>query len=120
MTRQLHWSPVGLFRFSALTFNGHMIHYNQDWTRTVENHPGLVVHGPLNLINLLNYWKDVHGQGEGPRQISYRAMAPIYAGETYQIATGEVRESGNEKYWEVLAEKGGVRCMRGEILAGKR
>lgn len=94
-----------------------MIHYNEDWTRRIENHPGLVVHGPLNLINLLNYWKDVHAEGEAPRQVSYRAMAPIYAGERYAIRTGEVRYTGNEKLWEVVAEKGGVVCMKGEILA---
>lgn len=96
-----------------------MIHYNDPWTRAVENHAGLVVHGPLNLINLLNYWKDVHGeQGSGsPRQISYRALAPIYAGETYQISTRDVRESGNERLWEVAAAKDGARCMKAEILA---
>lgn len=116
-SRHTHWSPVGLFRFSALTFNGHMIHYNTPWTFAVENHPGLLVHGPLSLIGLLDYWKDVHGRGGGPRQVSYRALAPIYAGEEYVVGTGEVRESGNERLWEVLAEKGGVRCMRGEILA---
>lgn len=116
-TRHLHWSPISLFRFSALTFNGHMIHYNESWTQRVENHPGLVVHGPLNLINLLNYWKDVHGEGEAPRQVSYRAMAPVYAGERYEIGTGEVRDCGNEKCWEVRVERGGVVCMRGEILA---
>ncbi|KAK8076107.1 hypothetical protein PG994_003379 [Apiospora phragmitis] len=57
--RQLRWSPVGLFRFSALTFNGHKIHYDGSWTRSVENHPSCVVHGPLNLISMLDYWRDV-------------------------------------------------------------
>ena len=56
-TRHMHWSPVALFGFSALTYNAHMIHYNESWTRNVEGHPGLVVHGPLNLINMLDYWR---------------------------------------------------------------
>ncbi|KAF5013617.1 hypothetical protein FDECE_378 [Fusarium decemcellulare] len=115
--RELRWSPVGLFRFSALTFNGHMIHYNEDWTRNVEDHPGLVVHGPLNLINLLHYWKDVHGNGKGPRDITYRAMAPVYAGETYNIRTAAVRDAEGRKAWDVLVEKNGVLCMKSEITA---
>ncbi|RTE81894.1 hypothetical protein BHE90_003602 [Fusarium euwallaceae] len=115
--RELRWSPVGLFRFSALTFNGHMIHYNEDWTRNVEDHPGLVVHGPLNLINLLNYWRDIHGNGEGPRDIKYRAMSPLYAGETYNIRTDGVRDVEGGKVWDVLVEKNGTVCMKSEISA---
>ncbi|RFU79692.1 beta subunit of gdp-forming succinate- ligase [Trichoderma arundinaceum] len=91
--RKLSWSPVGLFRFSALTFNGHKIHYNEDWTRTAEGHPGVVVHGPLNVINLLDYWRDVHGEGTGPDEIRYRAMSPVYGGEEYQIRTLEILEA---------------------------
>src|SRR5688572_12124314 len=83
---RLHrWSPTSLFRFSALTFNGHKIHYNEEWTRNVEGHPGLVVHGPLNLINILNFWQDFHGKGKFPTTINYRALSPLYAGQTYQI-----------------------------------
>ncbi|KAF7552540.1 hypothetical protein G7Z17_g4273 [Cylindrodendrum hubeiense] len=115
-TQELRWSPAGLFRFSALTFNGHMIHYNEDWTRNVESHAGLVVHGPLNLINLLNYWKNVHGNGQGPSSITYRAMAPLYAGQTYQIRTADVRDTDNGKVWDVLVERDGVVCMKSEIL----
>ncbi|KAL6884750.1 hypothetical protein GGI43DRAFT_419303 [Trichoderma evansii] len=62
--RQMSWSLVALFRFSALTFNAHRIHYDGAWSQGVENHPGLVVHGPLNLINMLDYWRDTH-TGEG-------------------------------------------------------
>lgn len=115
--RELRWSSVGLFRFSALTFNGHMIHFNQDWTRNVEDHPGLVVHGPLNLINLLDYWRDLHGNGKGPRSITYRALSPLYAGETYNIRTDGVRDAEAGKVWDVLVEKNGTVCMRSEISA---
>lgn len=100
-----------------------MIHYNQDWTRSVEGHPAEVVHGPLNLITMLNYWTDVHGRargggsGPGPREISYRALSPLYAGETYTVRTGEVRDHEGGKAWEILVEKPGVVCMRGEVLS---
>ncbi|KAM0397435.1 hypothetical protein ACHAPZ_008041 [Fusarium culmorum] len=115
--RELRWSPVGLFRFSALTFNGHMIHYNQDWTRNVEGHPGEVVHGPLNLINLLDYWRDIHGNGERPREISYRALSPLYAGQTYNIRTDAIKKTENGRTWDVLVEREGTVCMKSEISA---
>ncbi|KAI7765509.1 hypothetical protein LZL87_007260 [Fusarium oxysporum] len=115
--RELRWSPVGLFRFSALTFNGHMIHYNQDWTRNVEGHPAEVVHGPLNLINLLDYWRDIHGNGQSPGGITYRAMSPLYAGQTYNIRTSATKEAEGKKTWDVLVEKDGTVCMKSEITA---
>lgn len=109
--RQLHWSPVALFRFSALTFNAHMIHYNESWTRNIEGHPGVVVHGPLNLIAMMDYWRDVHGMGKEAREISYRALSPLYAGDQYAIRT----ESVEANTWEIEAVKGNKLCMRGTI-----
>ncbi|POR34785.1 Putative succinyl-CoA ligase [GDP-forming] subunit beta, mitochondrial [Tolypocladium paradoxum] len=116
--RQLCWSPVGLFRFSALTFNGHKIHYNEEWSRRVEGHPGAVVHGPLNLINILDYWRDVHGGGGNmePARITYRAMSPIYAGETYNIRTEGTRESRGQRIIDIVAEKNGTVCMKSEVV----
>ncbi|UNI16611.1 hypothetical protein JDV02_003036 [Purpureocillium takamizusanense] len=113
--RQLRWSPVGLFRFSALTFNGHKIHFNEEWSQRVEGHPGLVVHGPLNLINILDYWRDVHGAGLEPASIGYRAMSPIYAGEAYSIKTERVGDEEGQRTHHIVAEKNGTVCMRAEI-----
>ncbi|KAF4990202.1 hypothetical protein FGRMN_8623 [Fusarium graminum] len=113
--RELRWSPVGLFRFSALTFNGHMIHYNQDWTQNVEGHPGVVVHGPLNLINLLDYWRDMHGNDRIPKGITYRALSPLYAGQIYNIRTSSTRDTESVKTSDVLVEKDGKVCMKSEI-----
>ncbi|KAI0513273.1 hypothetical protein F5B22DRAFT_647818 [Xylaria bambusicola] len=112
--RELRWSPTGLFRFSALTFNGHKIHYDPAWSTAVEGHAGCVVHGPMNLICMLDYWRD-HCQPNGRvlKEIEYRALAPIYAGETYDIGAERM---GDDK-WEVLVRKDGKVCMRGEILA---
>lgn len=112
--RVFKWSPAALFRFSALTFNAHMIHYNESWTRDVENHPGVVVHGPLNLINMLDYWRDVHRvEGSVLEEISYRATAPIYAGEEYTMSSSKM----NTDYgmFEVLVKKGDQVCMTGHI-----
>jgi len=52
--RTLQPDPVMLFRFSALTFNGHRIHYDHPYTTGVEGYPGLIVHGPLTAILLLD------------------------------------------------------------------
>ena len=53
---EMQWTPddVLLFRYSALTFNGHRIHYDRRYVTTVEGYPGLVVHGPLIATLLLD------------------------------------------------------------------
>ncbi|KJR86862.1 uncharacterized protein SPSK_01847 [Sporothrix schenckii 1099-18] len=116
LVRHFCWSPVALFRFSALTFNGHKIHYNEDWTQSVEKQNGLVVHGPLNLINLLNYWQDATGNVTGPQRIHYRALRPLYAGDTYQIRTrGKAAGDGPRPVWDVVVQKNGKDHMSAEI-----
>ncbi|KAI1330243.1 hypothetical protein F5Y16DRAFT_363524 [Xylariaceae sp. FL0255] len=122
LVRTFCWSPTGLFRFSALTFNGHKIHYNSDWAANVEGHHGLVVHGPLNLINMLDYWRDVYGSGGCPHEIIYRAMSPLYSGETYQISGREeefaVLPRRADRIWSVKVTKNDTVCMIGEIRGG--
>lgn len=87
--RVLRWSTRALFRFSALTFNAHMIHYNDPYTKDIEGRSGIVVHGPLNLINMMDYWRDVHGQDGKvqPVEVKYRATSPVHATERYHILT---------------------------------
>ena len=96
--RRLSWSPVALFRFSALTFNAHMIHYSNPWTRAVEGHPTVVVHGPLNLVCALDFCRD-HAPQSPAEQITYRATAPIYAGEEYTIAAADTTSDGATTRW---------------------
>ena len=90
--RDFNQTAVTLFRFSALTFNAHKIHYNLEWCRGVEGHRGLVVHGPLNLINMVNLWRDVEGGDATPKKLSYRATNPLYAGEKYRIVMDEEQD----------------------------
>ncbi|KAI1055772.1 hypothetical protein LB506_009076 [Fusarium annulatum] len=112
------WSPSSLFRFSALTFNSHKIHYNEDWTHNVEGHPGLVVHGPLNLINILNFWQDFYSKGKFPSTIHYRALAPLYAGQTYQIQGTKMKSGGymGINKLEIIVQKDGILCMNGAVV----
>lgn len=115
-TRTYIQSPVTLFRFSALTFNPHKIHYSLPWARDVEGHKDIVVHGPLNLISILDLWRDTQSQGADstsviPRSISYRATSPLYAGDEYKIA---LQEEGDVAKVQILGP-GGVVAMKAEI-----
>lgn len=74
---------VTLFRFSALTFNGHRIHYDHPYVTGVEGYPGLVVHGPLLALLLLD--AAVRHMERTPALFSYRARAPLYCGERFLL-----------------------------------
>ncbi|EXM20315.1 hypothetical protein FOTG_11687 [Fusarium oxysporum f. sp. vasinfectum 25433] len=111
--RNLSWSPASLFRFSALTFNSHRIHYDAAWSQGVEKHAGLVVHGPLNLIAMLDYWRDCHKGVKSLAEISYRATAPIYAGEQYVIGLDLAQEIDGK--CQATVKKGNTLCMKGDI-----
>lgn len=74
---------VALFRFSALTFNGHRIHYDQAYATGVEGYPGLVVHGPLLALLLLD--AAVRRSARAPERFSYRALSPLFATESFRL-----------------------------------
>lgn len=75
--------PVLLFRFSALTFNGHRIHYDADYARSVEGYGGLVVHGPLQAVAMMNLAARVLGRS--PARFSYRGQSPLIVGESARV-----------------------------------
>lgn len=79
-----------LFRYSALTYNGHKIHYDLTHAREVEGYPGLVVHGPLLATLLLELVGPV-------RTFSFRATAPIFADEPFTCCAKPV--SGGFSLW---------------------
>jgi 3-methylfumaryl-CoA hydratase len=69
---------VTLFRYSAATFNGHRIHYDADYCRTVEGYPGLVVHGPLIATLLLGHVENTVAPGASIRAFEFRALRPTF------------------------------------------
>jgi 3-methylfumaryl-CoA hydratase len=71
-----------LFRFSALTFNAHRIHYDLAYARDVEHYPALVVHGPLQATLLLDFARD---NGALPSSFAFRGRAPLYAGRGFTL-----------------------------------
>jgi 3-methylfumaryl-CoA hydratase len=68
--------PTMLFRYSAITFNGHRIHYDRSYTVDVEKYPGLLVHGPLQATLLVQFASSI--KSAGPAQFNFRAVQPLF------------------------------------------
>ncbi len=75
--REISVDDVLLFRYSALTFNGHRIHYDRRYATEVEGYPGLVVHGPLVATLLLELLRN-HLPQARLVEFSFRAVRPIF------------------------------------------
>ncbi|MEU0532305.1 FAS1-like dehydratase domain-containing protein [Amycolatopsis tolypomycina] len=69
-------TPTLLFRFSALTYNAHRIHYDRDYARDVEGYPGLVTHGPLQALVMAEAAR--RSGASGPLHFDYRLVAPLF------------------------------------------
>ena len=78
---ELATDPVLLFRFSALTYNGHRIHYDRPYATQVEGYPDLVVHGPLLALLALELPR-VHAPGRTVRSFGYRLVSPAFVPAT--------------------------------------
>ncbi len=77
-------NPAMLFRYSALTFNTHRIHYDREYCRKVENYPGLVFHGPLTATLLVNLAVSKMA-GKQLTSFKFRAIAPLFDGHNIEI-----------------------------------
>jgi 3-methylfumaryl-CoA hydratase len=107
--RETHVSdPVLLFRYSALTFNGHRIHYDRDYVTKVEGYPGLIFHGPLQASFIVELAAKLHG-GQPPKKLSYRGVQPLFEGSEFSI-NANTTDSGME-LWIANAE--GQPTMKG-------
>jgi len=84
-TRTLTPAEPLLFRYSALTFNSHRIHYDRPYATAEEGYPGLVVHGPLQAALLLDLAAR-HLGADALRRFAYRAQSPAYAGQPLHLA----------------------------------
>jgi 3-methylfumaryl-CoA hydratase len=79
-------SPL-LFRYSALTFNGHRIHYDRRYAAEVEHYPGLVVHGPLQATFLVNYATEL--RGIPPSSFKFRSLSPLFDNDAFLLHAEE-------------------------------
>ena len=98
--------PVLLFRYSALTFNGHRIHYDRDYCRQVEGYPGLVVHGPL-IATLLGGLAERVG-GARLARFAFRAVSPLF-----DTAPFAIHADGAGTVWATRPD--GALAMKAEV-----
>lgn len=95
--RELAGDPVTLFRFSALTFNGHRIHYDVEYARGEEHYPGLVVHGPLQTLLLLDLCR--RSVKRAVSRLEYRAMHPIFHTERFSVNGSPLDDGSKVEVW---------------------
>ena len=117
-------TTITLFRFSALTHNAHRIHYDHPYATEVEGYPGLLVHGPLTALLLLDA-AGRHGT-EPVTRFRYRALAPLFVGRRIMLVgrpesagggdadTSAAGSSHRERVVEALGPDGAV-AMRGWV-----
>ena len=116
--RQRHRAPslrtltpdaILLFRFSALTFNAHRIHYDLPFARSAEHYPGLVVHGPLQIV-LLTALLALAAPGATLRRLDFRGHAPAFAGHELTLEAWPV-----PGHWHLQTrDPSGAVCMVAE------
>ncbi len=101
-TREVVPDDVLLFRYSALTFNGHRIHYDRRYVTEVEGYPGLIVHGPLIATLLLDL---LHRQRPTARvhRFAFKAMKPIFDIAPFRVC-GRMAGDQAVKLWAVTPE----------------
>ena len=101
--------PVSLFRFSAITFNPHRIHYDRPYAMETEGYPGLVVHGPFTQLCLTNFVRD-NNPGRAIGSFSLRARAPLFDDAPFDLV-GRPTEGGKAcEAWAVTP--GGTIAMQ--------
>lgn len=106
-------TPTLLFRYSALTFNGHRIHYDAPYAREVENYPGLVVHGPLQATLLAHFAARI--KGRAPATFSFRSSSTLFDGEPVLLSASQDK-GGVLRLW--TAREGGPVAMSAEAQFG--
>ena len=106
--------PVLLFRYSALTFNGHRIHYDRAYASETESYPGLVVHGPLLATLLLELFSEKHPQAV-LSEFEFKATQPVFDIADFQVCGTKLDDSGASRLW--IADNAGNICMEASVRA---
>ena len=101
-TRRIEPDDVLLFRYSALTFNGHRIHYDRKYVTEVEGYPGLIVHGPLIATLLLDLLRRKRPSAKVQR-FGFRAVTPLLDIAAFEIC-GKQEGDKTVRLWARNAE----------------
>ena len=105
LTERLTPNNALLFRYSALTFNTHRIHYDHDYATKVEGYPALVVHGPL-MASLLLRFANEHASGRSVQTFEFRGLAPAFCNQDMFLVANNI-EGGLEL--AIIGADGGKR-----------
>ncbi|KAF9332993.1 hypothetical protein BGZ91_011479 [Linnemannia elongata] len=122
VSMEVHPTAIQLFRYSALTFNSHRIHFDHEYANNVEDHPACLVHGPLSATLLLEPLRQSLLQ---PNQViknfRYRALSPLYVDQPIKICAKQMAliptmDADVEASYEVWVEnpQGGL-AMSGTV-----
>lgn len=111
-SREIVPDPVLLFRYSALTFNGHRIHYDRPYALHEEGYPGLVVHGPLIATLLMNLLRDELPQAR-VQGFSFRAVRPLFDTRAFRVCAKPEADGRTIQLWAEDAD--GFLCMDAKV-----
>ena len=103
--REIHPDPVLLFRYSALTFNAHRIHYDRRYVMEIEGYPGLVVHGPL-IATLLTDLLRRERPDERIAAFAFRAVSPLFDIAPFTLHGSPVADGKTIRLWAANRERG--------------
>jgi len=102
-TREIRPDDTLLFRYSALTFNGHRIHYDRRYATQVEGYPGLVVHGPLIATLLLDLMRRKVGDAN-VASLSFRAIRPLFDITPFHVCGKVASDGSTARLWATDSE----------------
>jgi len=108
--------PVLLFRYSALTFNAHRIHYDHPYATGAEAYPGLVVHGPLILTLLVDSLLQEHPTAI-VKTLHMRALRPLFEGQRFLLQGCLSADENKAQMWS-LDDQAAVTMQVDVSLAG--
>lgn len=114
-SRRLSVDSLQLFRFSALTFNAHRIHYDRDYAREQEGYPGLVVQGPFLAVLLIDHLLRHYGAVRVTR-FAFRAAAPLFDAEPFALCLRADTDTENEVHlWTARRDEAPTLTARATI-----
>ena len=105
--------PVFLFRYSALTFNGHRIHYDREYATQEEGYPGLIVHGPLLATLLIDTFAK-HNPSFQIKKFEFRAINPVFDLNPFEVCGMNPNGDGQASVW--VQDHEGNLCMQARIF----
>ena len=113
------YSPVELFQFSAAGWHSHRVHFDQAYTRDVEGHADLLVHGPLQAVHMVQWLLEVLGEGAVLQSVAYRHLGVLHVGATAviggRIVDMDADGTTTAELW-MQAEDTGTRTTQGSAV----